>query len=145
VNIFFDTTVLVAASEQSHPHYTQARPALLRVATGQDKGIMGLHSIAELFAALTRLPVQPRIHPVEAARIVNENVLPHFEVVFLGEEDYVEVMNMMASGGWSGARIYDALLLRCAARSGVERIYTFNLGDFRQLAPDCLQEKICAP
>jgi predicted nucleic acid-binding protein len=145
VNIFFDTTVLVAASEQSHPHYTQARPALLRVATGQDKGIMGLHSIAELFAALTRLPVQPRIHPVEAARIVNENVLPHFEVVFLGEEDYVEVMNMMASGGWSGARIYDALLLRCAARSGVERIYTFNLGDFRQLAPAGLQEKICAP
>jgi len=106
---------------------------------------MGLHSIAELFAALTRLPVQPRIHPVEAARIVNENVLPHFEVVFLGEEDYVEVMNTMTSGGWSGARIYDALLLRCAARSGVERIYTFNLGDFRQLAPAGLQEKICAP
>jgi predicted nucleic acid-binding protein len=145
VKIFFDTTVLVAASEQSHPHYTQAWPALVRVAAGQDKGIMGLHSIAELFAALTRLPVQPRIHPVEAARNVNENILPHFEVVFPGEEDYVEVMNTMASGGWSGARIYDALLLRCAARSGVERIYTFHLGDFRQLAPAGLQEKICAP
>src|SRR6204780_5020698 len=143
MDIFFDTTVLVAASEQSHPHYTQAMPALLRVAAGQDKGFMGQHSIAEVFAALTRLPVQPRIHPVEAARIITENILPHFEVVSLGKEDYLEVVNTMASGGWSGAKIYDALLLRCAARAAVERIYTFNLGDFRQLAPAGLQGKIC--
>ena len=145
MDIFFDTTVLVAASEQSHPHYTQARPALLRVAAGQDKGFMSQHSIAEVFAALTRLPVQPRIHPMEAARIVTENILPHFEVVPLGKKDYLEAMNIMASGGWSGAKIYDALLLRCAARCSVERIYTFNLGDFRQLAPAGLQAKICAP
>jgi predicted nucleic acid-binding protein len=72
VNIFFDTTVLVAASEQSHPHYAQARPALPRVAKKQVKGFMGLHSIAEVFAALTRLPVQPRIDPVEASRIVTD-------------------------------------------------------------------------
>jgi predicted nucleic acid-binding protein len=145
VDIFFDTTVLVAASEQSHPHYAQARPALLRVAAGQDKGFMGLHSIAEVFAALTRLPVQPRIHPVEAARIVNENILPHFEVVSLGRKDYREALNTMASGGWIGAKIYDVLLLRCASRCAVERIYTFNLGDFKRLAPEGLQEKICAP
>jgi predicted nucleic acid-binding protein len=68
---------------------------------------MSLHSIAEVYAALTRLPVQPRIHP--------------------------------------GAKIYDALLLRCAARCAVERIYTFNLGDFKQLAPAGLEEKICVP
>ncbi len=145
MDIFFDTTVLVAASEQGHPHYAQARPALLRVAAGQDKGFMGLHSIAELFAALTRLPVQPRIHPIEAARIVTENILPHFEVVSLGKEGYLEALNMMASGGWIGAKIYDALLLRCAARCAVERIYTFNLGDLKQLAPAGLREKICAP
>jgi len=145
VKIFFDTTVLVAASEQSHPHYAQARPALLRVAAGQDKGFMGLHSIAEVFAALTRLPVQPRIHPVEAARIVTDNVLPHFQVVSLGKRDYLEALNTMASGGWVGAKIYDALLLRCAARCAVQRIYTFNLGDFKQLASASLQKKICAP
>jgi predicted nucleic acid-binding protein len=117
----------------------------LRVAAGQDKGFMGQHSITEVFAALTRLPVQPRIHPVEAARIVTENILPHFEVVSLGKEDYLEALNTMASGGWTGAKIYDALLLRCAARCAVERIYTFNLGDFRQLSPAGLQEKVCAP
>ena len=66
---------------------------------------MGEHSIAEVFAALTRLPVQPRIHPVEAARIISENILPHFEVVSLGKEDYLEAVNTMARGGWSGAKM----------------------------------------
>jgi predicted nucleic acid-binding protein len=145
VDIFFDTTVLVAASEQSHPHYAQARPALLHAASRQDKGFMGLHSIAEVFAALTRLLVQPRIHPVEAGRIVTDNILPYFEFVSLGKEDYLEALNTTASGGWIGTKIYDALLLRCAARCGIERIYTFNLEDFKQLAPAGLREKICAP
>jgi predicted nucleic acid-binding protein len=145
VNIFFDTNVLVAGSEQSHPHYARAMPALLRVAAGRDKGFISQHSIAEVFAALTRLPVQPRIHPVEAMRIVTENIVPYFDVITLDKEDYVEAMHTMASGGWIGAKIYDALLLRCAAKSGVERIYTFNLADFRQLAPDSPQKNICTP
>ena len=106
---------------------------------------MGLHSIGEVFAALIRLPVQPRIHPVEAARIVSDNILPHFEIVSPGKEDYLEALGTMASGGWTGPKIYDALLLRCAARCAAARIYTFNLGEFRQLAPPGLQEKICAP
>jgi predicted nucleic acid-binding protein len=139
VNIFFDTTVLVAASERGHPHYAQAWPALRRVAAGQDKRFMSVHSIAEVYASLMRLPVQPRIHPAEAARIT-DNILLHFEVVSIGKEDYLEALNTVGSGGWIGAKIYNALLLRCAARCTVERIYTFNPGDFRQLAPAGLQE-----
>ena len=56
-----------------------------------------------------RLPVQPRIHPVEAARIVTDNILPHFEVVSLGNQDYLEALNTRASSGWIGAKICDAL------------------------------------
>jgi hypothetical protein len=57
-----------------------------------------------VFAVLTRLPVQPRIHPVEAMRIVTDNILPRFEVVSLGKKDYLEALNMMASGGLIGAK-----------------------------------------
>ena len=103
---------------------------------------MSVHSIAEVYVSLTRLPVQPRIHPLEAVRIVTDNILAHFEVVPIGKEDYTEALNTV---GWSGAKIYDALLLRCAARCTVERIYTFNLGEFKQLAPASLQGIICAP
>ena len=106
---------------------------------------MSMHSIAEAYASLTRLPVQPRIHPLEAVRILTDNILAHFEVVSIRKEDYVEALNVVGNGGWSGAEIYDALLLCCAARCTVERIYTFNLGDFKQLAPASLQGIICTP
>ena len=105
---------------------------------------MSVHSIAEVYAALTRLPVQPRIQPAEAARIITDNVLPHFEMVPVGKKDYTEARKLVGDGGWSGAKIYDALLIGCAERRGAERIYTFNLVDFRQLAPN-LADKICTP
>ena len=145
MEIFFDTTVLVAASERSHPHYAQAWPALQRVAAGKDNGFIGAHSIAEVYASLTRLPVQPRIHPVEASRIITDNILPHFEVIPIVKSDYLAALKTMRSGGWSGAKIYDALLLCCAAKCKPDRIYTFNLGDFRLLAPANLEGRICAP
>jgi predicted nucleic acid-binding protein len=145
VQVFFDTNVLVAASEQSHPHYGQAWPALRRVVAGQDAGFMSVHSIAELYAALTRLPVQPRIHPMEAVRIINDNLVPHFTAVPIGKKDYTEALRLVGNGGWSGAKIYDALLMGCAARCGADRIYTFNLADFRLLAPAALREKVCMP
>jgi predicted nucleic acid-binding protein len=145
VKVFFDTSVLVAASEQGHPHYGQALPALRRVTGRKDQGFMSVHSIAEMYAALTRLPVQPRIHPAEAVRIITDNILPHFEAVPIGKKDYVEALKLVGDGGWSGAKIHDALLMGCASRCDADRIYTFNLADFQLLAPARLQEKVCAP
>jgi predicted nucleic acid-binding protein len=145
MKIFFDTSVLVAASERSHPHHAQAWPALRRVANGDDVGYMSVHSIAETYAALTRLPVSPRIPPTDAARIVTENILRHFETVPAGQDEYLEALTLVRDGGWSGAKIYDALLLTCAARCPAERIYTFNLADFRLLAPANVQARVCEP
>ena len=145
MKIFFDTTVLVAASASSHPHFAQARPALVRVASGEDKGFLGAHLIAEVYAALTRMPVQPRVHPVEAQRIIRGNLLSNFEVVSVSTEDYLDALGNVAGKGWSGAKIYDALLLSCAEKCAADRIYTFNLGDFRALASVEMLAKIGAP
>ncbi len=145
MRVFFDTSVLVASSVGSHPHHAQALPALRRVVSGQDVGFIGVQSIAETYAALTRLPIQPRIHPSEAGRIVRDNILKHFALVPAGQDEYLQALTAVQDNGWSGAKIYDALLLACAARSGAERIYTFNLGDFRAFAPAELQARICAP
>lgn len=111
---------------------------------GRDTGFLSMHSIAEMFSALTRMPVQPRIRPAEASQLIATTVLA-FKPISLTEEDYLGAMEMMVNGGWGGAKIYDALLLRGAEKSGAERIYTFNLADFRQMAPVRLQARICAP
>ena len=145
VQVFFDTTVLVAASERSHPHHARALPALRRVVAGQDTGFVSAHSIAETYAALTRIPVQPRIHPSEAARIIMENIVPYCTVVPLTHEEYLQALTVVRDAGISGAKIYDALLLACATKCAAERIYTFNLGDFRQLATADQLPKVMAP
>lgn len=145
MNIFCDTSVLVAASVHSHPHHAQALPALLRVVAGRDHGFISAHSIAEAYVALTRMPVVPRIHPAEAARIVTENLLPNFETVPVAKKDYLDALATMRDGGWIGAKIYDVLLLCCAAKCAADRIYTFNLAEFNLLAPAHLRSKICSP
>jgi len=142
---FFDTSVLVSASERSHPQYEPAWAAVQRVKGGQEKGLICAHSIAEIFASVTRLPVHPRIQPDQAARIIHENILPYFTPVPLVHEDYLGALDIVGAGGWSGAKIYDALLLHCAGRSKARRIYTFNLRDFRNLAPARLRALIHAP
>ena len=145
MNVFFDTSVLVAASVADHPHHARALPALQRVAIGQDKGFIGAHSIAESYAALTRVPVVPRIHPSEAGRIIRDNILKTCSVVTADVAQYLEALMAVQDRGLPGAKIYDALLLACAARSGAERIYTFNLVDFRQLAGPDVVALIGAP
>lgn len=94
---------------------------------------------------LRALPVRPRIQPLEATRIITDGILPHFEALPIGTEDYVAALNLVGNGGWSGAKIYDALLLQCAARCTVDRIYSFNVDDFRQLAAPELREKTSTP
>jgi predicted nucleic acid-binding protein len=145
VRVFFDTSVIVAASVADHPHHSRAWPALQRVAMGKDQGFVGAHSIAETYAALTRVPVVPRIHPSEAGRIVRDNVLRICSVVPADAAQYLEALATVQEKGLPGAKIYDALLLACAARSGAERVYTFNLGDFRELASVDMQARIAAP
>lgn len=145
MDIFFDTPVLVAAFINSHPHHTQAQAALRRVVSGRARGYMATQSIAEVYAALTHLPLQPPIDGQEAERIINENILPHFTVMSVGRGESLEVLSRAAHNGWRGTQIYDALLLHCAEHCRVDRIYSFNVTELRQLAPAELQAKIVAP
>lgn len=143
MKVFCDTSVLVAASIRKHPHYTRARPVLDAIATGSDRGFLSAHSLAEMFSALTMAPLLPRISPVEAHAMIDNNVRAHFQALTLTPEMYDRALEVCSRKAFSGGKIYDALLLECARRSKPDRIYTFNLRDFR-LLPD-LTSLIAAP
>jgi predicted nucleic acid-binding protein len=85
----------------------------------------------------------PRIHPSDALRIIERNILPLIQIVALGPEDYRAVISDKPAGDWRSGRIYDALHLRCAEKQHIDRVYTFNVREFQQLAPH-MREKICA-
>lgn len=144
MNLFFDTSVLVAAFVQTHPHYSPAFTALELVRTQEHQGWISQHTVAEVYATLTALPVHPRIYPSLALRILEDNVLPYCQVVTLDPGDYRVVIRDLAAKDWRSGKIFDALHLHCAKKQPIDRIYTFNVRDFRQLAPE-LQDKIAAP
>ena len=76
--------------------------------------------------------------------MIERNIIKHCEAVELKTQDYAAVLSVAAERGWRGGSIYDALILQCARKAEPERIYTFNLKDFRRLAPD-LTDRICIP
>ena len=145
MNLFFDTSVLVAASSASHPRHAQAFQALQSMKAEHHRGWMSQHGLAEIYAVLTGAPLVPRIHPSEALRILEENVLPHFHIVALTPKDYREVIRELAAADWRSGVVYDAMHLRCARKQPIDRLYTFNVKDFRDLAPRDFQDKIGAP
>lgn len=138
---FFDTSVLVAALWHDHPQhmpslklFSKARPS---------SSFCGTHSLAELYATLTALPVKYPIQPDQALLLI-EQVLSHLTPVPLSTEHYLQTLTKAASAKLTSGRIYDALLLEAAVQSKADRIYTLNLKHFRAIAP-ALSSRILAP
>ena len=106
---------------------------------------MSTHSLTEVYSVMTRTPFRPPIYPGAALELIEDQILGHLTLVSLDENEYIDVVRRAARAGWIGGRIHDAIHLRCAAKMGCERIYTFNLRDFRAIAPKELADKISAP
>jgi predicted nucleic acid-binding protein len=141
VKILLDTSILVAAMVEAHPFHEQGLIWFKRVSSGTDKGVVAAHSLAELYSILTTLPVQPRISPEEARRLIQHNVIQKFDVITLGSQDYTQVIDLLAEIGIIGGATYDALILRAAAIAKVDLVVTLNEKDFRRVYPE-LAEKI---
>lgn len=142
---YLDTNVLVAASVKGHPHHFPALELVKRVKAGEIQGCVSTHGIAELYAVLTRAPFSPRVRPMEASRIIEENILCHFELCELTREDYKRAIGSCAKAGRMGGVVYDALHLECAERAGCDWVFTFNVRDFRALATGGMVDRVSAP
>ena len=145
MKFYFDTSVLVAASVQGHSHYAPAMQALEGMVSQGHHGYMSTHSLAETYAVLTRTPFIPAIYPSEAWQVLEVSILPHLEIVALSAAEYRDLVRQCAAQGQIGGRVYDAIHLRCAEKTSCDRLYTFNVRDFRSLAPEEFRERICAP
>jgi len=129
----FDTSVLVAATVEPHPMHTRALPWLQRAKAGEIDFVVASHTLAELYAVLTTLPLKPRISPLTAWRLVHDNIETSAKIISLSPSDYKDTIKHMSELGLTGGIIYDALIVKAAQKSGVERLLTFNADDFIRL------------
>jgi len=139
----FDSSVLVAALVADHPHHSRAAPWLRKMISDRIEVILSSHSLAEVYAVLTVLPVSPRIAPGLAWRLIRENT-PKAKLVHLTVDDYRRTLARMAELALSGGVVYDALIARVAGKVGADGLVTFNAKDFRRVWPEGA-DRIIAP
>ena len=132
----FDTSVLVAASVETHPMHARARPWLKQALRGEIDFYVAAHSLAECYAVLTVLPLRPRIAPETAVRLIAENIERKAKIVALTVADYRSVVHELARLGLSGGIVYDAIVARAAAKAQVQRLLTFNPDHFTRVWPE---------
>lgn len=144
MRILLDTSVLVAAMVEAHPAHEQGWAWLKRVTDGTDKGLVAAHSLAELYAILTTLPVHPPISPSEAKQLIQHNVVGKLEIVSLSEQDYIQVVEHLAALGIVGGATYDALILCAAVNANVDLVITLNKRDFQRVYPN-FADRIVTP
>ena len=145
MRLYLDTSILVAALVEGHPHHAAAHGVLESSLKARYQTFFSAHGLTEVYSVLTRAPFVPPVYPLEAWQLLEQSILPHSALIWLNGKEYREVVRECAQGGHVGGRIHDLIHLRCAQKAGCDRIYTFNVRDFRALAPAKLADKITAP
>jgi predicted nucleic acid-binding protein len=129
---FFDTSVLVAAFWGGHRDH--AASIKLLGAANKKQSACSMHTLAEVYAAMTALPIRPMLPPEQVMLFVQE-VRDRLMLVSLDETEYFETVQQTAAAGFTSGRVYDALLLRCAVKVKAQTIYTWSLKHFHGIAP----------
>lgn len=130
---FFDTSVLMPVFMEDHVHHDRSFAAF----EGANRKLAGCaaHSLAEIYAGVTRLPGKNRMG-IDQALIVLETVVARLTVVSLESAGYLLAIRDAAKNGIVGGTIYDALIAACAIKARAETIYTWDDRHFRLFGPE---------
>jgi predicted nucleic acid-binding protein len=100
---------------------------------GEFELVVSSHSLAEVYAVLTRLPATPRITPAAAWQFLENNVLSCAVVIALSGQDYRRLLTEAVHSGLAGGMIYDAVIAKAAELAGADFLLTFNVTHFRKV------------
>jgi predicted nucleic acid-binding protein len=135
MKVYFDTNVLVAALQPDHIHHIPSFAALSSIRANNITGYMTGHGLAELYSVLTRTPFVKRIFADEAQIMIEQTIVPSFQIIEVTTQSYLAAIDLCAKAGWKGGRIHDAVHIQAALQAECDLIYTYNLADFHALAP----------
>jgi len=135
MKLLFDTSSLVAAFVHAHPAHPAAWEWLQQTLEGAHQGLVAAHTLAELYAVLTRLPLRPPIPPSTALQLIEEN-LKGFQTIALSAADYRSVLRRLEKLNLTGGAVYDALIAQAALKAKANHLITLNPSHFRRLGQD---------
>ncbi len=124
---FFDTSVLVPLFYRDHVHHGPSQELFIQF--NRSTGCCGAHSLAEVYAVLTRMPGKRRITGEQAMLFIG-NIRDRLSIVALSGDEYANALQASASLGVVGGSVYDAMLAHCALKAKAETIYTWNTSHY---------------
>ena len=142
---YFDSSIFVAAAVNSHPQYGDAIRVLKELVADRHQGFVSGHSLAEVFAVLTRTPFHQRPSMAQVMQSIESLILVPMALVTLTGSEYEAVIRRCIENEWTGGRVYDAIHVECAVKSDCDRVYTLNVKHFVALSPSALTGKILLP
>jgi predicted nucleic acid-binding protein len=140
----FDTSIIIAALVEPHPMHGRSLLWFKRAKAGELELVVAGHTLAEVYAVLSSLPLKPRISPSTAWRLIHENIEPVAKIVSLTPSEYISTVKGISRLGLSGGIIYDALIVKVAQKSTIECLVTLNVEHFNRVWPEG-RTIICAP
>ena len=126
---------MIAALVESHPKHEIAFPWLKQAKTKAFELVIASHTLAELYAVLSTLPIKPRISPAVAWRLIHENIEAVSKIISLTSSEYSATIKRLSKSGLIGGIVYDALIAKVAQKTGVKRLLTLNGDHFKRVWP----------
>jgi predicted nucleic acid-binding protein len=131
VNVFLDTSVLLAGLIDFGPQSAPAQSLMHAVAEGRvARPGTAWHCCLEFFSAATRLPPEFRLAPGDAVHLVQEEVFARIDVHGLPAPDRLPLLRAAAHDAITGGRIYDAHIAEVARAAGASVVVTDNRRHF---------------
>lgn len=131
VAVFLDTSVLLAGLVDFGPQSAPAQSLMHAVAEKQLAGAAtSWHCCLEFFSVASRLPPEYRLTPVDATRLLEEEVFARMSVHDLPARDRLPMLHAVARDSIAGGRVYDAHIAEVARSAGAAVIVTDNRRHF---------------
>ncbi|MDP9121483.1 MAG: PIN domain-containing protein [Acidobacteriota bacterium] len=130
---FFDTSVLVPVFYGDHLFHQASMQLFIQF--DPTSGCCGAHTLAEVYASLTRMPGRHRLSGEQAMLFIG-SIRDRLSIIALDGDEYASALASAAALGVVGGTIYDALLARCAVKAQAASIYTWNIRHYAQCGPE---------
>jgi predicted nucleic acid-binding protein len=141
MSAFFDTSVLIPVFIDDHEHHERSWKAF--VGADKRRDFCAAHSMAEVYATMTRLPGRHRLSG-EQVLLFLDNIREHLTLIALNGDEYHAAIRDAVGDGVIGGTIYDALIARCALKAKADTVYTWNTRHFAQFS-NAIAERLRTP
>jgi predicted nucleic acid-binding protein len=133
VKWFFDSSVLVPALLPDHEHHARSFAAFA-AASPKHAGCAS-HSLAEVYATLTRYPGKQRLS-AESADLLVQEIEHRLTLLSLDGNEYGAAIRRIAKMGIVGGAVYDGVVAECALKARANCLYTWNVRHFNLLGAE---------